>query len=266
MLGNMFYIEIWCISGCTKCQNPDCKNKDKNPILVTHHLSYRIYGATERPDDLITLCTQCHTSENHKGFLKDWKPKIRNFKDATYMTTVRWFLINRLKEEYNDVDFTYGYITKFNRIKQGLEKSHSNDAFCIAKGSYQTRVKPIVFEQVRRNNRCLEKFYDAKYIDIRTGKKVSGSELTCGRRTRNKNKNSENLRKYRGHKVSKGQRRIRKVRYFYQPNDLVRYNGSIYTVKGTQNNGNYVALKEIKKVQKVELLSPYRFSKGFTVT
>ncbi|MCD3340344.1 paclitaxel/taxanoid biosynthesis susceptibility protein TS1, partial [Clostridium botulinum C/D] len=84
-----------------------------------------------------------------------------------------------------------------------------------------------------------------------------------GRRTRNKNHSTENLRIYRGEKVSKGQRRIRKQKYFYQPNDLVRYEGKVYTVKGSQNGGRYVALKEIKKVPKVDLLTPYKFEKGF---
>ena len=246
-----------------QCQNPNCKNKDKNPILELHHILFRSNGGTDVPNNLITLCNKCHTSPNHKkGKLLDlWqtnKPKIRGFKDATFMSMVRWRLVN-----YIDCLHTYGYITKHNRIKHQLEKTHYNDAFCIANGGNQTRTEPIIFEQVRRNNRSLEKFYDAKYLDIRTGEKVSGSELNCGRRTRNKNKNSENLRVYRGQKISKGQRRIRTKRYFYQPNDLVRYDGQIYTVKGSQNNGKYVALKEIKKVPKVELLTPYRFRKGF---
>jgi len=64
-------------------------------------------------------------------------------------------------------------------------------------------------------------------------------------------------------KLSKGQRRIRKVRYFYQLNDLVKYNGKVYSVRGTQNGGKYIALNGIKKVPRVELLIPYKFSKGF---
>ncbi|WP_309550697.1 RNA-guided endonuclease IscB [Clostridium sp. CM027] len=246
-----------------QCQNPNCKNKDKNPILELHHISFKSNGGTDIGNNLITLCNKCHTSPNHKkGKLLDlWqtkKPKIRGFKDATFMSMVRWRLVNTMGYLH-----TYGYITKHNRIKHQLEKTHYNDAFCIANDSNQTRVEPILFEQVRRNNRSLEKFYDAKMIDLRTGEKVSGSELNNGRRTRNKNKNSENLRVYRGEKISKGQRRIRKGKSLYQPNDLVRYDGQIYTVKGSQNGGKYVALKEIKKVPKVELLTPYRFRKGF---
>jgi len=246
-----------------KCQNPNCKNKDSQQILEIHHIKYQSNGGTDTPRNLITLCTKCHTTTNHKEgkFLYDWqfnKPKIRGFKDATFMSIVRWKLVNFIQCLH-----TYGYITKNTRIGLKLEKTHYNDAFCIAEGKEQTRVEPIMFEQVRRNNRSLEKFYDAKYIDIRTGEKVSASELNCGRRTRNKNKTSENLKMFRGQKISDGQRRIRTKRYFYQPNDLVKYDNTIYTVKGTQNNGSYVALKEIKKVPKFNLLIPYKFRKGF---
>lgn len=252
-----------------KCQNPNCKNKSKEKILEIHHIKYRSLGGTNSPSNMITLCNKCHTSPNHKKgkFLWDWcqeGKKVREFKDATFMSMIRWYLVNELKEEYNNINFTYGYITKNHRIQNNIEKSHYNDAFCIAKGINQIRNNEVWnIIQVRRNNRSLEKFYDAKYIDIRNGKKVSGSELNNGRRSRNKNYNTENLHQYRGQKVSRGQRRIRKGKYFYQPNDLVRYEGDIYTVKGTQNKGRYVALKEIKKVPRVELLIPYKFNNGF---
>ena len=109
----------------------------------------------------------------------------------------------------------------------------------------------------------IEKFYDAKFIDARNGEKVSASELSCGRTTRNKNRNTENLKIYRERKVSKGKRTIRKSRYFYQPNDLVKFKNQIYTMKGTHNNGSRAILKETGKSIKVGDLIPYRFSKGF---
>ena len=76
--------------------------------------------------------------------------------------------------------------------------------------------------------------------------------------------NSENLRKYRGEKISKGQRRIREGRSKYQPGDLVKYNGKIYTVRGSQNKGKNIALKEIKKVPNSKYIDPYMFRKGLS--
>jgi hypothetical protein len=232
----------------------------ENVPLEVHHIGYWKKDRSNRPANLMAICTKCHLPKNHQEGGKLWglKPINKGFKETTFMSMVRWRLVNELGCKH-----TYGYITKSKRIELGLEKSHANDAFAIAGGENQARANMINFNQVRKNNRSLEKFYDAKYIDTRTGKKVTGKELSSGRKCRNKNFNDKNLRQYRGCKLSKGRRSIRKKRYFYQPSDLVKYNSRIYTVKGTQNKGKYVALKEIKKVPKVDLVEPYEFRSGF---
>ena len=234
----------------------------KDVPLQVHHIGYWKGDRSNRPQNLMTVCIKCHLPKNHQKSGKLWglKPINKGFKEATFMSTVRWRLVNELGCKH-----TYGYIAKSRRIKQGLDKNHVNDAFVIANGKNQKRIDITNFKQVKRNNRSLEKFYDAKYLDIRTGKKVSGKELSSGRKVRNKNFNDENLRQYRGHKISKGRRSIRTKRYFYQPNDLVKYDGKIYTVRGVQNKGAYVALREINKVPKVDLVKPYEFRKGFVV-
>ena len=173
------------------------------------------------------------------------------------MSIVRWKLVSTLKCQH-----TYGYITKSNRIQYGIEKSHANDAFVIAGGINQSKIKTFEIQQVRRNNRSFDKFYDAQYIDSRTGEKASGKELFSGRTTRNKDKNGENLRVYRQQKLKKGRRSIRKSRYPYQPKDLVLCNGRKLFVVGTQNEGKYVKLKDVKKVQKPENLKLIKNGKG----
>ena len=188
------------------------------------------------------------------------KPVQKPLKDATFMSTIRWKLVNALM-----CDYTYGYITKSKRVSLGLEKTHYNDAFCIAGGINQQRIEPIYFEQIRRNNRSLEKFYDAKYVDIRDKSIKTGQELFCGRRTRNKNLNEENLHKYRGAKKSKGRRNIRKQRYAYQPKDIVIFEGKKYSVQGVQNKGKYIKLMEMSKPVKTDLVKPYMFRKGFSM-
>lgn len=235
----------------------------KNVPLEVHHIGYYKGDRSNRPGNLAALCANnCHTPDNHKegGLLWGWKPELKGFKEAIFMSTVRWRLVNSL-----GCNYTYGYITKSRRIAAGLDKTHYNDAFVIAGGTNQIRVEPIYFKQVRRNNRSLERFYDAKYIDIRTGKKVSGQELYSGRTVRNKNYNTENLHVYRGTKVSKGRRSIRRQRYFYQPNDIVTYENKKYQVAGVQNKGAYIKLKGLKKVPKTDSVKPYRFMKGFSV-
>lgn len=261
-----------------KCQNPNCKNKAKEPILQIHHILYRSEGGTDAPSNLITLCNKCHTPANHKKgkVLYDWMidgHKVKKFKDSTFMSMVRWRLVNYIKEQLDcESNHTYGYITKNNRIKLELPKTHYNDAFCIAGGTTQTRVEPVIYEQSRRNNRSLEKFYDAKYIDARTGEEESASVLNNGRTTRNKNKNGENLKVFRGKKLKKGKRRIRRGRSKFQPKDWVLnvQDGNKYLVLGSQNKGAYIKLKGLKEgdkplVVKSSLLRQINFSNGFVV-
>ncbi len=146
------------------------------------------------------------------------------------MSIVRWKLT-----EGTGYEVTFGYITKAKRRELKSEKSHHNDAFVIANGTKQHRCQPLTIEQIRRNKRSMEQFYDAKYFDVRDKKPKPGTELFSGRRTRNKNLNSENLRIYRGHKLSKGQRRIKKLRYPYKPADFVRFKQQTFEVVGMQN-------------------------------
>jgi 5-methylcytosine-specific restriction endonuclease McrA len=145
-----------------ECQNPDCKNKAKNPVLEVHHLGYWKADRSDRPGNLITLCVRCHRAENHKqgGFLHGWQPRVKSFKPETFMSTVRWRMVNAAQAEH-----TYGYRTKQKRIALGLPKAHYHDAFVIAGGTTQIRAELLLMEQIRRNNRSLQKFYDAKYID-----------------------------------------------------------------------------------------------------
>ncbi len=234
-----------------------CGAKDK-PLEV-HHIGFWKGDRSNRPANLLTACITCHVPANHLEGAKLWglKPSNKGFKEATFMTMVRWRLVNLL-----NCNHSYGYVTKSKRIELGLDKSHANDAFVIAGGENQVRSEKTNFKQVRRNNRSLEKFYDAKYIDIRTGKKVSGQDLFSGRRGRNKSLNTENLHKFRGKKLSKGRRSIRQKRYFFQPNDLIKLGNTVYAVRGTHNKGSRVILKETGKSIKVELLTPHKFMSG----
>jgi hypothetical protein len=246
-----------------KCQNPDCTSKGKVIILQVHHLGFWKNDRTDRPENLITLCTVCHKPQNHskKGFLFGWQPKLKGFKPETFMSSIYW----RLLEETNKLmptTRTYGYITKSKRIAQSLEKSHATDAFMIAGGSDGARAETLLITQSRRNNRALSNWRDAKYTDIRTGEAASASELNCGRRTRNKNLNTGCLRKFRGTKLSIGCVRIRKQRFSLQPKDIVVHNNRKYQVAGMQNKGAYVKLRNLSKPVKISSVTPYRFITG----
>lgn len=125
-----------------------CKGKSKDPVLEVHHIISRQVGG-DRPENLITVCKTCH-EKYHRGKLKlDFKPS-KGFKAETFMSTVRWKLVNALKETGNTVSHTYGYLTKQRRTNLGLPKSHVNDAFVIAGGDYQHRSRVCYFIQHSR--------------------------------------------------------------------------------------------------------------------
>ena len=181
------------------CQH--CNGKSGDKILQVHHVHGKKEGATDRPEELLTVCKTCH-DKHHEGISIIPDKEICRFKPETFMTIVRWKLVNQLKEMYGDiVHHTYGYITKANRISIGIPKSHVNDAFVIAGATSNIqRTLPYDLKQVRRNNRS-----------IQTNRK--------------------------GFKPS-----IRRQRYTLQPNDLVRYEKKICRVKGVFNYGKWIRL------------------------
>jgi N6-L-threonylcarbamoyladenine synthase len=132
-----------------------CKGKSKDPVLNVHHIESRQIGG-DRPDNLMTLCETCH-KKHHRGEIKLKIKASNGFKAETFMTMIRWMLVNRLQEAGNAVSHTYGHITKHRRIRLKIQKTHANDAFVIAGGNGQTRSPEYTIKQVRKCNRKLFK-------------------------------------------------------------------------------------------------------------
>lgn len=140
-----------------------CKGRSGDPILNVHHIESRMTGGNA-PNNLITLCETCHQGY-HQGNISLPKSIHRgmSFKDAAFMGVMRWTFYNRLKEQYPDVQSTYGYITKNTRIKNDIVKTHTADAYCIAGNIKGERLEYEYFrKQVRRHNRKLHREVPAK--------------------------------------------------------------------------------------------------------
>lgn len=178
--------------------------KKKNKILNTHHILYREKGGTDRADNLITVCIDCHTSQNHKpgGILYQWmlkRKKAPQYKEPTFMNIVR----KRTFSLYPNARITYGSETSPRRKELGLEKTHYNDAIAIS-GICTISENPP------------ESFY---YKQFRK-KKRSLHEQKARRRRSNKNTTQERNRKNV------------KYRNGFYLNDEVKYNGKRYWVYG----------------------------------
>lgn len=133
-----------------------CKGKSKDPILNIHHIESRKTGG-DSPSNLITLCETCH-KEYHKGNIDLKVRRGKSLRDAAIMGIMKWKLYEELKSRYPNVSMTFGYITKYNRIKYGIEKSHTSDAFVISKNFNAKRIEYQYLKRlVRRHNRQIHK-------------------------------------------------------------------------------------------------------------
>ena len=241
-----------------------------NRILRMHHIGFWKGDRTNRIGNLLTVCTSCHTQKNHKknGLLYGLEPNIKTFKGASFLNSVKYSMIEKLKLAFIntniDIAITYGAQTKLSRRILNIDKTHANDAYCMGQYHPKHRCNGRYYKKRRRHNRVLEKFYDAKYIDIRDNSKKSGAELSCGRTNRSERRNSnKNERIYRGKKLSKGYRSIRKQRYAIQSGDTLMYKGRKYTSKGVHCNGTRVILAEINKSVKITDVKVKNHIKGW---
>ncbi len=137
------------------------------PFEIEHIIS-RLRGGTDRVSNLTIACHQCNQKKGNMTAAEFGHPEIqimakKSLKDAAFMNVVRSELVDTIKKEFPQYycESTYGYVTKYNRIKLGLEKTHANDAFVIAHSKNdmnfdQIRSKPYIVKQNRRNNRSLQ--------------------------------------------------------------------------------------------------------------
>jgi len=130
-------------------------NKKDIPLQVEHIIP-KSRGGSDRVSNLTISCEKCNKKKDNLtaeefGFPDIQKQAKQSLKATAFMNCVKKTLVDNL-----GCDSTYGYITKHDRIKLGLEKSHINDAFVISKGTIQERCVPFSMKQTRRNNRCLQ--------------------------------------------------------------------------------------------------------------
>ena len=214
-------------------------------ILRVHHTLYWKGDHTDRLSGLITVCDRCHTPKNHQKGGRLWgiTPKVKSMAGAAFMNAVRWHIAEIFRSGFPDVEIhiTNGAATKASRRTQRMAKTHANDAYCMGKFRPRHKAKEMYYKKHRRNNRVLSKFYDAKYIDARTGKKSSGKELGSNRTSRSVPRdNSNNLRKFHGMKLIKGYVSVRKKHYDIHAGDVVLCKGMKRLVHGIHNRGNNV--------------------------
>lgn len=241
----------------------DGKQYPANQLRV-HHLVQQKDGGSNQPDNLILLSDVHHNQANHVNGtlakLRNNRQKMIDYRGAYFMS----ILAVRLSDYFDNYQTTQGYITANLRHLYQIEKSHRNDAFVIAGGTDQdTRTSNIYLRtKVFNNNRVLQRFYDARYIDRRDGKKKSGKELSSGRTRRSKEIPYDNQRIFRQKKVTKGRVSIRRNHYRIQPHDILLNTKTdrIEIVKGVMSRGKTVLLQNKKTVSASKVICLYHIN------
>lgn len=110
--------------------------------LQVEHIQPKAKGGTNQVSNLCLACEKCNIKKGTKDikvFLAK-KPDIlkrivaqakRPLKDATAVNSTRWALFGRLKMTGKEIITGSGGLTKFNRIRLGLTKTHFFDAACV---------------------------------------------------------------------------------------------------------------------------------------
>lgn len=137
--------------------------KTENVPFEVEHIISSARGGTDRVSNLTIACHKCNREKGTMSATEFGHPEVqllakKPLKAAAFMNIVRSKLVETIKREFPryQCNETYGYITKCNRIKMGMEKTHTNDAFVIAEGKNQIRSsKPYHVIQIRRNNRSI---------------------------------------------------------------------------------------------------------------
>lgn len=138
---------------CQECGKSNC-------MLEVHHIRARKYGGANTIGNLITLCPSCH--QKTEGREQDFEEKYFNmiksspkrFDYAMHVMQGKTYLRKKISE-LGILHLTTGGDTANKRVEWDIEKSHSNDAICIADGIPDTcDVKEWIIKPMRRKSKA----------------------------------------------------------------------------------------------------------------
>ncbi len=126
----------------------------KDVTLQIEHIHPRAKGGSNSITNLTLSCEKCNTKKGTKDinqFLKKDPVRLskilnhtkKQLADAAAVNTTRFALLETLKSTGLSVETGSGGLTKFNRTKQGLDKSHWLDAACVGTSTPILKIKGI---------------------------------------------------------------------------------------------------------------------------
>ena len=155
-----YLLEKW-QRACTYCGM-------QNVPLQVEHIQAKANGGTDRISNLCLACDACNKAKGTQDirvFLTG-KPDLLArilaaskvpLKDATAVNTIRWALYERLKTLGMPVECGSGGLTKYNRTRRDLPKTHWLDAACVGKSTpeqvHLAGVVPLLITATGHGNR-----------------------------------------------------------------------------------------------------------------
>lgn len=140
---------------CIMCGKTNCK-------LEVHHIRPKRLGGANTISNLISLCENCHdkTENKEESFMDMFYKMIKskgnnqNLNYASHVMIGKTYLRNELSK-IGALYLTTGGDTANKRIDWNIEKSHSNDAICIAGLEPDTcSIKSWIIKPMRRQSKA----------------------------------------------------------------------------------------------------------------
>lgn len=220
--------------------------------LEVHHKVERSKGGTNRPDNLITLCSSCH-SKHHAGKINANFLVGQQYRDSGVMNSAMKYIYTALAGILPTYKY-FGYETTEVRNKLNIEKSHINDANVLASFNLENiqsyadhKIKPLDIQQIRRHSSRAKtsRLEDRKYKRIDWSDKSESLATNRNKRTGQTENSLADLRRL-GELLSgnlnystkvraiPGGKVYRQERIDFQPGDLVKNTTSntTFVVKG----------------------------------
>jgi 5-methylcytosine-specific restriction endonuclease McrA len=140
----------------------------KDVPLEIEHILCRARGGTQRVSNLTLACEPCNVKKGTQlieDFL-DKQPDVLKhilaqakapLTDAAAVNATRWVLFERLKATGLPLETGSGGLTKYNRVRRTLPKTHWVDAACVGQSTPEhletSRVRPLLIEATGHGNR-----------------------------------------------------------------------------------------------------------------
>ena len=124
----------------------------ENVPLEIEHIKPKSKGGSDRVSNLTLACRPCNQSKGNQEieqFLSG-QPNIlkrilgqakKPLADSAAVNSTRWKLHEELKKTGLPVEVSTGGLTKFNRTRQNLPKTHWLDAACVGKTSLRLKIE-----------------------------------------------------------------------------------------------------------------------------